>query len=66
MLNYLVSIRMECPPATKRVPLHMLGWVVMMETGAEDNVFKNCQLLLDRPGSFTPIIFVAPKKLDVL
>ncbi|CAL1143924.1 unnamed protein product [Cladocopium goreaui] len=48
MLNYLISIRMECPPATKRVSLHMLGWAVMLETGAEDNVFRNSQLLLDR------------------
>ena len=63
MLNYLVSVRMECPPATKRVPLHMLGWVVMLETGAEDNVFKTSQLLMDRPGSLMLIILLLPKNL---
>jgi len=54
---------MECPPATKRVSLHMLGWAVMLETGAEDNVFRNSQLLLDRPGSLMLIILLLPKNL---
>lgn len=53
MLNYLISVRMECPPATKRVPLQMLGWIVMLETGADENVFKSSQLFMDRPGTWT-------------
>lgn len=61
MLNYLISVRMECPPATKRVPLQMMGWIVMMETGAEDNIFKTSPLFVDRPGILTPPSVLIPK-----
>ena len=49
LLNQLITIRMECPPASKRVPLQMFGWVVMLEGAEEDNIFKASPLMTDRP-----------------
>ncbi|CAL1132158.1 unnamed protein product [Cladocopium goreaui] len=48
LLNQLITIRMECPPASKKVPLQMLGWIVMLEGAVEENIFKGSQLMTDR------------------
>lgn len=49
LMNQLITIRMECPPASKKVPLQMLGWIVMLEGAVEENIFKGSQLMTDRP-----------------
>lgn len=44
------SIRMECAPATKRVPLQFPAWIVYHEDTITDNCFHGCQLANDRHG----------------
>lgn len=53
--NHLISLRMETPHSSKRVPLQMYGWLVMHEDTADSNVFKDSQLLSDRWGVFFKI-----------
>ena len=48
--NHLVSVHMDTPPSTKKVPLVFPGWVVFAEEGQESNIFYSCQLLADRTG----------------
>ena len=49
--NQMVTFRMESPPTNKPVPINMPGWVMMDENQPEMNVFWNCPLVVDRPGS---------------
>lgn len=50
LVSSLISIRMEIPPSSKRVPLVFYGWVIVDEATQGDNVFMNSQLMLDRQG----------------
>ena len=44
----LVMLRMAEPPGQKHVPLQFPAWVCMDEGSKDTNIFKSCQLLLDR------------------
>ena len=50
LASQLITLRMEPPPSSKRVAMTMFAWVVWQEDNFQDNIFKDCQLLLDRLG----------------
>ena len=50
LANHAVVIRMDSPPSSKRVPLVFHAWIVMEQASEDQNIFRACQLLLDRTG----------------
>ena len=52
--NTLISVRMELPPSSKRVPIVYHAWMLMDEATLEDNIFTQSQLWLDRSMGITP------------
>ncbi|CAK9111902.1 Uncharacterized protein SCF082_LOCUS51902 [Durusdinium trenchii] len=48
LATYMVTIRMEIPPTTKKVPLVFHGWLVLDASSESENIFKQCQLMQDR------------------
>ena len=48
--NHAIVLRMESPPTTKKVPLVFPAWVVMDQASEDQNIFRSCQLLIDRMG----------------
>ena len=49
--NHLISLRMEIPPTTKKVPITFYGWLVMDGSTESSNVFTGSQLYNDRHGN---------------
>ena len=50
----MVAIRMDSPPTTKAVPVHMMGWLMFAEQVSQDwekNIFSRhpCLMFQDRP-----------------
>ena len=50
--SLLITLRMEAPPACKQVPMVHHGWVVWADSCWEDNVFRNCELVQMKSGSW--------------
>ena len=46
--NYLISLRVEIPPSTKKVPITFYGWLVMDGGSEGSNIFTGSQLFHDR------------------
>ncbi|CAK9085586.1 unnamed protein product [Durusdinium trenchii] len=44
----MVTITMQPPPASKRVPMVFYGWLCFEEHTSNDNIFMNCSLMADR------------------
>eukprot|EP00435_Cladocopium_sp_Y103_P033652 s1099_g8.t1 len=44
LANHLISLRMEIPPTSKKVPITFYGWLVMDGTAESSNVFSGSQL----------------------
>ena len=47
--SQLVTLSMEPPPSAKRVAMQMFGWLCWVDGSFNENIFNECQLLLDRP-----------------
>jgi len=50
LTNVLLTLRMELPPASKRVPICFQAWLVVEQSVESENVFMQSQLVLDRRG----------------
>lgn len=56
LANYMMTLRMEIPPSSKRVPLVFHGWLVIDSSSEADgmnsarNIFLDSQLMMDRRG----------------
>lgn len=48
LANYPASLRCHAPPSAKRVPMQYPGWLVYCDGSVEDNLWTNCQMMLDR------------------
>lgn len=48
--NFLVTLWMEIPPSSKKVPLIFHGWLVIDEASGAENAFQSSNLYLDRRG----------------
>ena len=48
LASLMVTIKMDTPPASKRVPCVFHGWLVFQEDTISDNAFSQCSLMLDR------------------
>ena len=48
LANFMVTLRMELPPSTKKVPIIFHGWLVMDQATSNDNIFIGSQLVSDR------------------
>lgn len=45
-----LTLSMEPPPSAKRVAMQMFAWLCWTDGSFNENIFGDCQLLLDRPG----------------
>lgn len=48
LCSSLISVRMDPPPASKRVPMNFFGWLVFQEATFDQNIFSECALMVDR------------------
>lgn len=48
LANIMVTLRMELPPSSKKVPI-VHGWLVVDQSTMSENIFMSSQLVLDRP-----------------
>ena len=51
LANYPVSIRCNPPASAKKVPIQYPGWLVFCDGSVEDNLWSQCQMMLDRTRS---------------
>ncbi|CAK9073806.1 unnamed protein product [Durusdinium trenchii] len=47
LANIMVTLRMELPPSSKKVPI-VHGWLVVDQSTMSENIFMSSQLVLDR------------------
>ena len=48
LANFMVTLRMELPPSTKKVPIIFHGWLIMDQATSQENIFIGSQLVSDR------------------
>lgn len=58
----MVTITMQPPPASKRVPMVFYGWLCFEEHTSNDNIFMDCSLMADRSYSLEIVILRCSKQ----
>lgn len=44
-----ITVRCSQPPSQRKVPIQFDGWVLLAESSRDENIFRSCQLIQDRP-----------------